>query len=273
MPNASYSTFNIPAGVDVLQNVGYNPTAVIVSNYSPYYIYFPDGLNFCPPWTSGAIIPLSHATQARAVWNVTPFGAQTIVPTPAGVQFTAALQFTNDQLGVASGTLITNPFAPDSLPTYTMASQNCAVGTVATTSFQLMAGGLYVRIRYVDFMQTTATAINGPVTIGMYRLTTAGTGGTVRTGSVHDPSDPAARARGMDNPAVEGAKTVFSPMFSRWFTATPNTFEPEYRYDFIASTGKAFVIPPGLGIAFVPIVTTVGVGGANFNIQFTEGPI
>lgn len=262
--------FNIPAGLDVNTNIGFAPTAVIVSNYSPYYIYFPDGLNFCPPWTGGAIIPLSHATQARANWTKTPFGSQLVGVTPPGVTFTAALQFTDDNVGMASGTVIANPFAPDSLPTYTIASQNCGVDT-AKTAFQLMAGGLYVRVRSVDFMQGTY-GVATLVSIGMYLISTAGIGGTLRSGITHDPSDPTAQAVGMDNPTVDGTKGAFSPMFTRSFVAA-GLMEPEYRYDFISATGKALVIPPGNGIAFIPVNTTAGAGQANFNIQFTEGPI
>jgi hypothetical protein len=103
----------IPAGLEVNQNIGFNPLAVIVSNYTPYYIYFPDGISFCPPWTSGAIIPISHAQQARASWKQTPFGDQVVGTAPVGVTYTATLTFSDDDtLGISGGTQIANPFNP-----------------------------------------------------------------------------------------------------------------------------------------------------------------
>lgn len=102
--------FNIPAGLDIGQFLTFSPTAAIVSNYSPYYIYFPDGLNFCPPWTVGAVIPLAHATYARATWKDTPFGLQAIGPTPVGVVYTALITFTDGAIAASGGTGITNPF-------------------------------------------------------------------------------------------------------------------------------------------------------------------
>src|ERR1035437_8138296 len=88
--------FNIPAGLEVNQSLSFAPLAAICNNYTPYYIYFPDGLSFCPPWTSGAIIPLAHATQARAGWKQTPFGDQVVGTPPVGVIYTATISFSDD---------------------------------------------------------------------------------------------------------------------------------------------------------------------------------
>src|ERR1035437_525779 len=107
MPYGSFS-FNVVAGTDISTNVGFNPLGVIVSNYSPYYIYFPDGLTFFPPWTSSAVFPLAHATQARATWGQTPFGPQVVAT--GGVQYTASITFSDSpDLALAGGTLITAP--------------------------------------------------------------------------------------------------------------------------------------------------------------------
>lgn len=107
-----YSSFSlsIPVGYDINQPLNFAPTAVIVSNYSPYYLYFADAVNFCPPWTSGAVIPLSHATRGRASWGYTPFGVQTITTPPEGVTYIANLVFTDDpSLSLSGGTLVVVP--------------------------------------------------------------------------------------------------------------------------------------------------------------------
>src|ERR1035437_7031630 len=105
---ASSFSLSIPAGLEVNQALSFTPLAAIVSNFTPFYIYFPDGLNFVPPWFSGAVVPLSHATQGRASWLSSPFGPQTIA-TPN--IFTAFLSFTdNPNLGQSGGTTVTNPF-------------------------------------------------------------------------------------------------------------------------------------------------------------------
>lgn len=102
-------SLQVPAGLDIGTDVGFFPTACIVSNYTGYYIYLPDGLNYCPPWTSGAIIPLAHATRARATWSQSPFGPQTIVAIPNTIQ-QASLTFTdNENLQLGGGTSIPQP--------------------------------------------------------------------------------------------------------------------------------------------------------------------
>ena len=112
MPYGSFS-FNVVAGTDISTNVGFNPLGVIVSNYSPYYIYFPDGLTFCPPWTSSAVFPLAHATQARATWSQSPFGVQVVGAPPTGAVYTANITFSDSpDLVLSGGTTRNNPFNP-----------------------------------------------------------------------------------------------------------------------------------------------------------------
>jgi len=108
---SSYS-LQAPAGTNVGQMLQFAPRTVVVSNYSPYFIYFPDGQNFCPPWSGNVTIPLSHATQARATWGTTPWDAPEVVtasPTP-NITYTAYYVFTDDDLGYSGGTSINNPY-------------------------------------------------------------------------------------------------------------------------------------------------------------------
>ena len=103
-------SYQVPAGLDVQDFLTFVPKAVVISNYTPFYIYLPDSLSYCPPWTSGAIFPLAHATRARAIWTQSPFGEQTIF-VPAGTTYSASLSFTDDDLPLAGGTTIPNPTA------------------------------------------------------------------------------------------------------------------------------------------------------------------
>lgn len=95
-------TFSITAGNEINAPLQFAPVAVIINNYTPYYIYLPDGLTFCPPFTAGVVIPLAHATQARATWLQSPFGNQIVTAIP-GVTYTANLTFTEDPNQALSG--------------------------------------------------------------------------------------------------------------------------------------------------------------------------
>ncbi len=109
MPYARFS-YNIGVGTDINTNVGFNPMAAICSNYSPYYIYLPDGYTYIAPWTVDVVIPLQHATQAKATWKQSPFGAQVLVAAPAGIVYSATLIFTDDPNAVlGGGTVIIAP--------------------------------------------------------------------------------------------------------------------------------------------------------------------
>ena len=102
-------SYQVPAGLDIQDYLTFIPKAVVVSNYTPFYIYFPDSLSYCPPWTSGAIFPLAHATRARAIWTQSPFGPQ-VITVPAGVTYTASISFSDDELVLSGGTTLSNPF-------------------------------------------------------------------------------------------------------------------------------------------------------------------
>ena len=127
MGEISSFPFNVVAGTDINSPLIFAPTAVIVNNYSPFYIYFPDGLTFCSPWTTGVVIPLAHATQARAIWTQSPFGTQVIVAVP-GITYQANLTFTNDPNQSLSGG---TPVAPP--PDTRSAVYTAAPGATLTT--------------------------------------------------------------------------------------------------------------------------------------------
>ena len=132
---ASSFSLSIPAGLEVNQFLSFAPLAAIVSNFTPFYIYFPDGLNFVPPWTSGAIITLSHATQARASWLSSPFGAQSLY-TVAGVTYTATITYTDDpNLTIAGGTVVSPPADNRSLVFTAAPGATITTGTIAFSAY------------------------------------------------------------------------------------------------------------------------------------------
>lgn len=104
-------TVNVAPGTEVNVNVGFSPLCVVVSNYTPFYIYFPDAADFCPPWVTGAILSLSHANAARASWQVSPFytDAQVLTPAPTGLKFAAALSYYDEAFPIQGGTVIPSP--------------------------------------------------------------------------------------------------------------------------------------------------------------------
>lgn len=155
--------FNVPPGQNISQVLQFAPTAVIVSNFSPYYIYFPDGLTFCPPWTSGAVLPLSHAVGARANWDSSPFGSQTIATPPAGVTYSAQMQFTNDpNLLPAGGSIIQNPYNPANIYASTV------LGVPAGTYFSnLPQTDITLKGIQISAGATAAAAILGEVRVAI----------------------------------------------------------------------------------------------------------
>ena len=56
---------------------------------------------------------------ARANWDSSPFGAQTITAAPAGVTYSAQMVFTDDpNLGPSGGSVVQNPYNPATLISY-----------------------------------------------------------------------------------------------------------------------------------------------------------
>ena len=152
-------SYQVPAGLDIGDYVTFVPKSVVVSNYSPFYIYLPDALSYCSPWTSGAIFPLAHATRARAIWTQSPFGPQT-VNIPVGVTYAASITFTDADLPLSGGTALANPFNPAKiLSGYggNTAAGVHVVGTIPTASV--------IRILTITVAGTNVAGTAGIVTL------------------------------------------------------------------------------------------------------------
>lgn len=128
-------TYSIVAGQEINAPLQFAPVAVIVNNYTPYYIYLPDGLTFCPPFTAGVVIPLAHATQARATWSQSPFGTQNVVTIP-GVTYTANLTYTEDpNQSLSGGTPVTPPLDTRSTVYTAIPGNTLTTGVLPFTAF------------------------------------------------------------------------------------------------------------------------------------------
>lgn len=89
----SQRSFDIYPGTNLTEPLSFYPLAVIVDNYSAYWLQVPDAGRFVPPYTVGAILPLIHAVQAYANWDNSPYGVQTVAATTSQI---AHLTFTDD---------------------------------------------------------------------------------------------------------------------------------------------------------------------------------
>ncbi len=100
--------FTLPPGEDLNQvNLGFSPNFAIVSNYSPYWVFLPDGSAFVPPWTLNAVISLYHANAATLLWQG-PFVEQNLQNT---LNYRVFISFTdNPNLAITGGSPINSPY-------------------------------------------------------------------------------------------------------------------------------------------------------------------
>lgn len=98
-------------------------------------------------------------------------------------------------------------FGENALTTY-MASI-FASGATAASHFQLMAGAsLKVRVRSIEVFQIGLATTAAVTYIELYRLSTAGTGGTAVTPRPLDTTDAASGATAMALPTVKGTESL-----------------------------------------------------------------
>lgn len=104
------------------------------------------------------------------------------------------------------------------LPTYVSYVTGVTTATLNSHVFQIMAGAsLNVYIRRILVWQqgmATAAAVMG---FGLYRLTTAGTGGAVMPSNPMDPSDPASGAAAQSLPTAKGTEDATAQFVARGY--------------------------------------------------------
>jgi hypothetical protein len=150
-----------------------------------------------------------------------------------------------------------------------------AIITLNAHCLQIMAGAsLIVRIRRIEILPGTAATAALRGGWGIYRLTTAGTGGGVITPSKLDPADAASGATAMTLPTVKGTEGVLVTVLTDnvWQTMpTSGTIGPKCVVDFDRPRSKPLIIPAGTanGIAIKNLVA-VAAADININVIFDE---
>lgn len=123
-----------------------------------------------------------------------------------------------------------------------------AVATANSHLLQIMAGAsLRVGIRRLWVYQQTAAASTSNDDLAIYRLTTAGTGGTSITPAALDPADAAAGCTAMTLPSSKGAEGTLIEYRHAVIHATPQTVghNPLAVFDFTTWNTKALWIAAG----------------------------
>jgi hypothetical protein len=153
------------------------------------------------------------------------------------------------------------------LASYTVYAPAISGATAAAHCMQLMAGGTNkVRVRRITVQQVAAPA--GANRFEIYRVTTAGTGGTAITARPYDTSDAAAGAAGMTLPTVKGTEgVVLGSLLPQVITAAGTTAKWEWRQH---ERGKPITIPAGTTNGIVLKAIGLAATTYDFEIEFTE---
>jgi hypothetical protein len=159
------------------------------------------------------------------------------------------------------------------LASYTVAPvANISTTTVNSHLLQIMAGAsLNVYVRRIEVFQSVLVTTAAYIGLAVYRLTTAGTGGTVYTPSKLDTADAASGATAMTLPTVKGtegvAMWVGTVDLRQTAAASTQQQQPLVVIDFDRPRSKSLKIAAGTanGIA---LKNTTGNAGASLNFTF-----
>lgn len=85
--------------------LGFNPKGVVVQNYTPYWLYFPQADQYCPPWTDGWTTPLIQNSNGYGYMLIqTPQGRTVQTNVTTGVAQFVNLQWTDNDVDYSEGT-------------------------------------------------------------------------------------------------------------------------------------------------------------------------
>lgn len=153
---------------------------------------------------------------------------------------------------------------------YFVTPSAASTATLNSHLLQIMAGGsLPVRIRRIVLTQFTNATTAAAMAFHIFRLTTAGTGGTTVTPRPHDTTDAAAGCVGMTLPTVKGTEGVQlfdeSMLMRQAILATASQNIERWTWEQHPGT-KPIIIPAGTtnGIA---IKNATAVAGATVQIR------
>lgn len=157
------------------------------------------------------------------------------------------------------------------LPTYSVSTITLVSAATANSHIvQIMAGSsLNVRIRH--FKVQVVVSVGASVDIlGLYRLSSAGTGGTVLTPAPYDPADTSG-ATAMTLPSAKGTETTLVQSQAVSFPAL-GSVSTTYFWEWTQQpNGKPIIIPAGTsnGLAWKN-VTAEASGTMLFYVEFVE---
>jgi hypothetical protein len=164
----------------------------------------------------------------------------------------------------------------NALASYIVGTGATSTATANSHLLQIMAGASNkVRIRRIEMYQTGLATTAAIMDLAIYRLSTAGTGGTAYTPQPLDPSDTAAGCSGMGLPTVkgtEGGTAVWGGNIYMMQTAsaTAPLLQPLV-IDFDRPRSKPLVIAAGAtnGIA-IKNFTAIAAGSVKFTVWVDE---
>ena len=172
----------------------------------------------------------------------------------------------NERVGMGEGIL----------PTYTIVAGNTSTATVDSHLIQIMAGAsLRVRIRRIEMIQDGLASTAALLETRLYRLTTAGTGGSTNTPRPLDPADAAAGATSMSLPTAKGTEGVLlaisKPYMIQTIGASTPVTVPTLVWDFDNPRSGPLIIAAGTanGIAIKNSNAVAG-AGVMFTIWIAE---
>lgn len=156
------------------------------------------------------------------------------------------------------------------LPSYVTTSTATYSVATADGHFQLMAGSsLAVRVRYIHIGPGVSATTAGVQSFEIWRLSTAGSGGTAYTPRPLDTADSAAGATSMALPSSKGTETVLMGrrvLEIRQSYSTLGGAEGELNWVYYGFGMKSLLIPAGTsnGIA---IKHTAAMAGATVAVE------
>lgn len=157
------------------------------------------------------------------------------------------------------------------LATYSVVATAVSTATANDHLLQIMAGSsLNVRIRSITISQAAAAGSVASARFQLFRLTTAGTGGTSITARPYDTADAAAGATAMTLPSSKGTEGVTLFVESMWLGTAAI---PTHRVaDWIQTPGtKPILIPAGTsnGLA-IKSINAVASATVDIAVEFVE---
>jgi hypothetical protein len=168
-----------------------------------------------------------------------------------------------------------NLLADSQFATYSVPAGGVAATTANSHLLEIMAGAsLNVRIKYILVTQFGALAAVNALSLQLWRLTTAGTGGTAITPTKWDNSDSPSGATAMTLPSAKGTEGTQVWQECIWLgTATIPTANNHFEFPGESRIGeyKPLIIPAGTanGIA-IKNVGGIASSSVDITVVFTE---